>query len=78
VFYLTGTSLSLPPIILLLEETNLPPYDKKNFITRSFNGMWSILGYKHTISSDDMSSEFWVVKDIRLEIPLVIQPRRTS
>jgi hypothetical protein len=77
VFYLTGTSLSLPPIILLLEETNLPPYDKKNFITRSFNGMWSILGYKHTISSDDMSSEFWVVKDIRLEIPLAIQPRRT-
>jgi len=75
IFYLSGPANSLPPIILLLEETNVPPYDRKNFITRSFNGMWSILGYKHTISNDELSSEFWIVKDIRLEIPLVIQPR---
>ena len=75
IFYLSGPANSLPPIILLLEETNVPPYDKKNFITRAFNGMWSILGYKHTISNDELSSEFWIVKDIRLEIPLIIQPR---
>lgn len=75
IFYLSGPANSLPPIILLLEETNVPPYNRKNFITRSFNGMWSILGYKHTISNDELSSEFWIVKDIRLEIPLIIQPR---
>jgi hypothetical protein len=72
-FYLTGTAFSLPPVALLIEETNVPPYERRNFITRTFNGLWSILGFKHTITKDEMSSEFWIVKDIRLEIPLIIQ-----
>lgn len=75
-FYLAGTANSMPPIALIIEETNTPPYERKNFITRSYNGLWSILGFKHTINSDEMFSEFWIVKDIKLEIPLALERKK--
>lgn len=69
IFFLTGTKTSMPPILLITEEPNLPPYNKKSFVSRTFNGFYNIYGFRHTVSSDDVHSEFFIMKDIRLELP---------
>jgi hypothetical protein len=69
-FHISGTALSTPPILLLLEEVNTPPYTSKGFITRALNGLYQIRGFKHTISTEDICSEFYIVKSIQLDMPI--------
>jgi hypothetical protein len=69
-FHISGTALSTPPILLLLEEVNTPPYKSKGFITRALNGLYQIRGFKHTISTEDICSEFYIVKSIQLDMPI--------
>jgi len=76
-FFLTGTKSSMPPILLITEEPNLPPYNKKSFVSRTFNGFYNIYGFRHTVSSDDVHSEFFIMKDIRLELPEIFNYTKT-
>ena len=69
-FHISGTALSTPPILLVLEEVNTVPYKSKGFITRALNGLYAIRGYKHTISGDEIHSEFYIVKSIKLDLPI--------
>jgi len=74
-FHISGTALSTPPILLLLEEVNTPPYTSKGFITRALNGLYQIRGFKHTISTEDICSEFYIVKSIQLDMPIAFGGR---
>jgi len=76
-FHISGTALSVPPILLLLEEINTIPYNSKSFLSRALNGLYQIIGFKHTITSDDVYSEFFINKSIQLDLPLSFE-RKTS
>jgi len=74
-FHIHGTINSTPPILLLLEEINTIPYVSKSFITRALNGLYKINGFKHTISSDEIFSEFFINKSIQLDLPLTFEDK---
>jgi hypothetical protein len=42
------------------------PYDKTNGIVDSIKGFYNIMGYKHIISKNEVSTELFVVRHINV------------
>lgn len=77
-YFLTGTKNSMPPVFLITEEPTLPPYHKKGFVSRVFNGYYRVFGFRHTITTSDLYSEFNLIKDIKLEMPSIFSYKKKT
>jgi hypothetical protein len=65
-FKLSKAPTLLPPALLLIRESNFVPYDKTNGIVDSIKGFYNIMGYKHIISKNEVSTELFVVRHINV------------
>jgi len=68
VFRLSKVPTSLPLALFIANDPKYVPYSKgqEDSIIKALNGFWTILGFRHVISQDDVFSEFKLIKQYRL------------
>lgn len=68
VFRLSKVPTSLPMALFIANDPKYVPYSKgqEDSIIKALNGFWTILGFRHVISQDDVFSEFKLIKQYRL------------